>query len=93
MYHSSNKCVNTEYDPCDTASDNACAGVAHMNYVYEIGPGSYFTGIIFLKVFSFPFLLLLESKISLKGHLDTVMSITSKISKVQKHIFCISNST
>jgi len=28
--------VNTEYEACDTASDKACAGVAHVNYVYEI---------------------------------------------------------
>ena len=37
-YHSNDKCVDTEYEACDTASDKACAGVAHMNYVYEIVP-------------------------------------------------------
>ncbi|XP_078375057.1 uncharacterized protein LOC144658501 isoform X1 [Oculina patagonica] len=40
IYHPNDKCVNTEYKPCDKASDNACAGVAHMNYVYEIVPAS-----------------------------------------------------
>lgn len=37
-YHSNDKCVDTEYEACDTASDKACAGVARMNYVYEIVP-------------------------------------------------------
>lgn len=38
IYHSNDKCVDTEYEACDTASDKACAGVAHMNYVYELVP-------------------------------------------------------
>lgn len=38
IYNSNDKCVDTEYDACDTASDKACAGVAHMNYVYELVP-------------------------------------------------------
>ena len=37
-YHSNDKCVDTEYEACDTANDKACAGVARMNYVYEIVP-------------------------------------------------------
>jgi len=43
IYNSNDKCVDTEYDACDTASDKACAGVAHMNYVYELVP-SFPTG-------------------------------------------------
>lgn len=40
IYHKNDKCVNTEYKPCDKASDKPCAGVAHANFVYEIVPDS-----------------------------------------------------
>ncbi|XP_073245330.1 uncharacterized protein [Porites lutea] len=37
MYGATNNCVNTDYNPCDDqASNEACAGANHSNYVYEI---------------------------------------------------------
>ena len=42
MYRATNNCVNTDYNPCDDqASNEACAGAKHSNYVYEIVKGMF----------------------------------------------------
>lgn len=42
MYGATNNCVNTDYNPCDDqASNEACAGANHSNYVYEIVKGTF----------------------------------------------------
>ena len=42
MYGATNNCVNTGYNPCDDqASNEACAGANHSNYVYEIVNGMF----------------------------------------------------
>ncbi|XP_058967104.1 uncharacterized protein [Pocillopora verrucosa] len=40
IYSKSDKCVDTEYKVgCDTIRNKPCAGVAHVNFVYQIVPG------------------------------------------------------
>lgn len=40
IYGVSNKCVDTDYKAgCDKVNDKPCAGVAHVNFVYQIVSG------------------------------------------------------
>ena len=40
IYSKSDKCVDTEFKVgCDTIKNKPCAGVAHVNFVYQIVPG------------------------------------------------------